>query len=82
MNDVQERIRRWLENGKKRRSTHVIITYNTNERDLRPEYVGMNQNIRQRIQSVNEDYNLRPVEVYNLSMDFDRQLLQQRAWNT
>lgn len=80
--NVEERIRRWLENGKRRQSTHVIITYNTNERDLRPEYVSMSQNIRQRIQSVNEDYNLRPVEVYNLSMDIDRQLLQQRTWNT
>lgn len=82
MKDVKERIRKWLENGKIRHSTHVIITYNNTERDIRPEYVNATQNVRTRIQSVNEDYNLRPIEVYNLSMDFETQLAQAKTWNT
>ena len=81
MTQGTERIRRWLENGKKKRSTHVIVTYNVNERDFRPVYVAMNQNIVSRVQSVNNDYSLRPVEVYNLSMDIEKQLLQARTWN-
>lgn len=77
-----ERIRRWLENGKKRRSTHVIVTYNVNKEDFRPIYVGKNQNIRSQLQIMNSDYQVKPVEVYDLSMDIDKQLLQRRAWNT
>lgn len=80
--DNKQRIRRWLENGKKKRSTHVIVAYNNNERDFRPIYVGNNQNIRSKLQTINNDYLLQPVEVYNLSMDIDKQLLQRRTWNT
>jgi hypothetical protein len=82
MKQDTNRIRKWLENGKNKRSTHVIVVYNVNERDMRPLYVSTGQNIVSRIQSVNNDYTLRPVEVYNLSMDIDRQLLQARTWNT
>lgn len=80
--DNKQRIRKWLENGKKKRSTHVIVAYNMTEKDFRPIYVGNNQNIRSRLQTINNDYLLQPVEVYNLSMDIDKQLLQRRTWNT
>ncbi len=77
-----KRLRKWLENGKTKRSTHVIVVYNVNEKDMRPVYVQTGQNVVSRIQSVNNDYSLRPLEVYNLSMDIDKQLLQARTWNT
>lgn len=81
MANQQERLRKWLENGKKRKATHVIVAYNNSERDFRPIYVSTNQNVRSKLQEVNNDYTLTPVEVYNLSMDTDRQLTQARAWN-
>jgi hypothetical protein len=82
MADNRQRLRKWLENGKKKRSTHVIVTYNVNDKDFRPVYVGANQNIRSRLQAINNDYAMTPVEVYNLSMDIDKQLLQAKTWNT
>lgn len=82
MKPDRDRIRKWLENGRTKRSTHVIVVYNVNERDHRPVYVSSGQNIVSRIQSVNQDYAMRPVEVYNMSMDIDNQLLQARTWNT
>lgn len=82
MNSSSDRIRKWLENGKKRRSTHVIVTYNLTEKDFRPIYVGSNQTVRSHLNSLNNDYSQKPVEVYDLSMDINKQLLQARAWNT
>lgn len=78
----KDRVRKWLMSGKQKRSTHVIVVYNRNERDFRPMYIGHNQNVRSRIQTINADYSTQPVEVYNLSMDIDNQLLQARTWNT
>lgn len=81
MNDNRQRLRRWLENGKKRRSTHVIVAYNNNAEDFRPIYVNRNQNVRSQLLTLNNDYTMTPVEVYNLSLDIDKQLSQAKTWN-
>lgn len=81
MNDQTQRVRKWLENGRKRRASHVIVAYNQRDKDFRPVYVSTGQSVRSKLSDVNSDFALRAVEVYNLSMDTEKQLLQARAWN-
>jgi hypothetical protein len=81
MSDEAQRVRKWLGEGKRRRSTHVIIAYNQRDKDFRPVYVSSSQNVRTKLSDLNNDYALKPVEVYNLSMDTEKQLLQARTWN-
>lgn len=78
---TRTQIRKWLENGKKRRASHVIIAYNKRDRDFQPIYVSASQQINGKIQDVNNNFALTPVEVYNLAMDMDKQLGQARCWN-
>lgn len=79
--DNKERIRKWLANGKQRRSSHVIITYDRSKKDFRPVYVKNSQDVRRKLQEINNNINVQPLELYNLSKDMEGQLRQARAWN-
>jgi hypothetical protein len=75
-----EDIKGWLNRGKEKGATHVIVVCDTYDFDDYPVYVLPTENVHE----VEKKYygNMqRIMEVYNLSMDIDKQMKQVRAFN-
>lgn len=77
----KETIRGWLKCGKEKSATHMIVVCDTYDHTDYPVYVGLDANVRE----IEAQYNMknmqRVMEVYNLSLDFEAQLNQYRAFN-
>lgn len=70
----KQQIRWWLEEGLKRKATHVIVACDSYDHEDYPVFVNPNMDVRQ-IYSEYDGKNMqRVMEVYNLSMDLDEQL--------
>ena len=77
---TKDDIRRWLENGKKKRVTHLIVVCDTFDYEDYPVYVHKNENVHEVEEQHSKDMQ-RVMEVYKLSMDWDEQLNQKRSFN-
>ncbi|MHA1169742.1 MAG: hypothetical protein ACTSRU_18085 [Candidatus Hodarchaeales archaeon] len=74
-------IERWLESAKEKGATHLIVAVDTYDHDNYPVYVGPNEKIQEKIQRIDSG-NMQGIdEVYNMSIDIDKQLSEFRAWN-
>lgn len=80
MSATQNEIKNWLEEGKKRKATHVIIALDTWDYSNYPVYVSSDQDVRSIISSYDSKQD-RIDEVYDLSLSIPSQLQQGRAWN-
>lgn len=76
----QSKVGEWVKKAKTRDVTHIIVAVQ-GKRGPFPVYVKSNDNIRYKIQQLNDDATTTPVEVYDLSKDLMTQLQQGRSWN-
>lgn len=77
----KNQIREWVERGAKTGATHVIIVYDSWDYEDYPVYVDKNQLVHEEVSKRNGRNMLSVMEVYNLSMDIEKQLNEHRAWH-
>ena len=78
---TKEDIKRWLENGKTKNATHVIVVCDTWDYEDYPIYVKKGEDVHEIYDNHNGKNMQKVMEVYNLSMDIETQLNQFRAKN-
>jgi hypothetical protein len=74
--DIRAMIERAPEN-----TTHMMIVCDTFDYGDYPVYVSTDEDIHEVITHYNREQMQRIMEVYNLSMDIDKQLSEHRAWH-
>ena len=81
MTALRSDIERWLASAKEKGASHLIVAVDRYDHDNYPIYVGPDENIQEEIQRVDSG-NMQGIdEVYNMSIDIDKQLSEYRAWN-
>jgi len=81
MGTTKAEIRSWLDRGKEMGATHMIVACDTFDWEGYPVFVKPDEKVEQ-IEDRYDRKNMQKVmEVYNLSMDWDQQLNQARAFN-
>lgn len=75
------RIRRWLERGKEEGATHVIVVTDEFDHNDFPVFIKPNESVKNRITYYDNLRLHRVQEVYNLSMDIEKQLNEYSAYN-
>lgn len=79
---TREMIRHWLNMGKNQGSTHVIIVCDTWDYEDFPVFVSKGENIQERVSNYRPENMEKVMEVYNLSMDLEKQLnSNKKAYN-
>jgi len=79
---TQADIREWLERGQGKGATHVIVMCDTFDWDDYPVFVDSNQNIRDEVARLQNGGNMQKImEVYNLSLDIEAQINEDRSFN-
>ena len=77
----QNQIRQWVERGIEMGATHVIIVVDTFDHEDYPVYVKQNETVQARVYYYQHASMQDVMEVYNLSMDIEKQLNEYRAWH-
>ncbi|KKT29226.1 MAG: hypothetical protein UW41_C0010G0019 [Candidatus Collierbacteria bacterium GW2011_GWC2_44_18] len=72
---------RWFEDGKKKGATHAIIVCDTFDHTDFPIYVMPGENCREKAESEGKKPMQRVMEVYSLSLDFETQFKEVRAFH-
>jgi len=81
---AMEEIHGWLERGKLRGSTHVLVMQDTFANEYYPIFVSPTENAREVVEKIESDKREladRVIEVYNLALPFVEQLNEKRARN-
>lgn len=79
---TKNEIYEWLKDAKKKKATHVLILCDSFDYEDYPVYVFKGQNVRDVIKEKCKADNMqRLMEVYNLSMDIEKQLKEHRSFN-
>lgn len=78
---TSEEIRKWLQTGKKLEATHMIVAFDTFDYEYYPVYVFPYENVRDKRCRYEGKEMQTVMEVYNLSMDWDKQLNSFRSFN-
>lgn len=74
-------IKEWLESGIKEKATHMIVVCDTFDYDDYPVYVSADEDVREVSNRFTHENMQQVMEVYNLSMDIEKQLKEQRTFN-
>ena len=74
-------IKEWLERGKEEGATHVIVFCDTYDYDDYPVMVQPGEDAREVVNKRDGKNMSLAMEVYNLSMDIEKQLEEDRAFN-
>lgn len=74
-------IRNWLEHGRKLGATHVLVVCDTFDWEDYPVFVKPKENAHDIFVHYNGLDMQKVQEVYNLSIDIEKQLRQRRAFN-
>lgn len=74
-------IKKWLEDGKTKNATHMIVTCDTYDYEDYPRLVLPGQNINRVIEGINSQPMQKVMEVYNYEKDLSTQLKEKRSWN-
>ena len=82
MATTQSDIRRWLNEAKKMKATHVIVVCDTFDWEDYPVYVASNEDVRKKYVEYNGPNMQRVMEVYSLGMDIERQLNETWAFHS
>ena len=81
MSATLQEIKGWIEEAYKRDATHLIIAVDTYDYENYPVYVTANEKIQKEIEHI-DNADLQNIdEVYNMSMNIDKQLSERRAYN-
>ena len=81
MGTTRDDIRSWLQRAKSEGATHVIVVCDTYDHEDYPVEVKPGEDVRKKFDEYNGKNMQRVMEVYNLSLDIDKQLLEHRAFN-
>jgi len=81
MATTKEDIRAWLKEGKKQKATHMIVVCDSFDYEDYPVYVKKGQNVHDVAAKYNGKNMQQVMEVYNLSMDLEKQLNEHRSFN-
>ncbi|MFA5987212.1 MAG: hypothetical protein WC797_00990 [Candidatus Paceibacterota bacterium] len=81
MATTQNMIREWFIRGKKMHATHLIVVCDTFEWEDYPVFVTKKQNVHEVYTEHNGSNMQKVMEVYNLSMDMEKQLAEHRAFH-
>jgi len=73
-------IKKWLDEGKEKGATHVLIALDTWDYENYPVYIMPNENAREKVNEYGKSQD-RIDEVYNLSMNIEEQLNAVRVMN-
>ena len=74
-------IKRWLERGKARGASHLVIVVDTFDYEDYPVYVMPGENVRATREKFDGPNMQKVMEIYDISMDWDVQLNEGRAFN-
>ncbi len=81
MGTTKKRIREWLERGKEEGATHVIVVCDIFDYEDYPVMVKADEDVKKEEKRCKEKNMTRVMEVYNLSIDIEKQLNEKRAFN-
>jgi hypothetical protein len=81
MTATKQDIVRWLHSAKEKGATHLIVAVDTYDHDNYPIYVSKNEDVYEEEERITSQSMQRIDEVYNMSMDIDKQLAEGRAFN-
>lgn len=85
MGTTKDEIRQWLKDGRENDATHVIIVCDTFDHTDYPVSVSRGTQVSDKLKEYNNPHNphnmQRVMEVYNLSMDLEKQLAERCAWH-
>lgn len=78
---TKEDIVRWFDTGKEKKATHLIVVCDTYDWDDYPVYVEKGQDVYE-VAAKYQGKNMQKImEVYNLSMDKEKQMKEDRTFN-
>ena len=77
---TKEEIKEWLISERAENCSHMLVVCDTFDYEDFPVYVKKDENIQTVIKSKESSF-LRIMEIYNLSMNIEKQLSERRAWN-
>lgn len=81
MTTAQEDIRHWLQEGRRQGATHVIVACDSFDHSDYPVYVMPGEDIARRAAAYDGKNTQILMEVYDLSLDFEMQLREERAYH-
>ena len=81
MGTTRDDIRNWLRRAKAEGATLMIVVCDTYDHEDYPVSVKPGEDVRKKYDEYNGKNMQRVMEVYNLSMDIEKQLLEPRAYN-
>lgn len=81
MGTTREDILGWLKEGKRRRSTHIIVVCDTFDHGDYPVYVQRSADVREEADKYDNKNMQRVMEVYALHLDLESQLSEKRSFH-
>lgn len=78
---TREDIAQWFEWGIKEKATHMLVVYDRFSYEDFPDFVHKGESVQAKIAYWNSQDLSWVMEVYNLRMDMNAQLDEQRAWH-
>ncbi|MBI4450107.1 hypothetical protein HY634_03545 [Candidatus Uhrbacteria bacterium] len=81
MATTQEEIRGWLREGKDKGATHVIVACDEFDGEDYPVFVMPGEDVAQRAAALDGPNMQKVMEVYDLSLDLEMQLREERAYH-
>lgn len=81
MGTTREDIREWFNRGKEQKATHLIVVCDTFDYEDYPVFVSKSENVHDVFSKYNGPNMQKVMEVYNLSMDMEEQISQERSFN-
>ena len=81
MSATKQDISRWLKEAKENKSSHLIIALDKFDYDNYPVYVSSKEKIEKEIKRI-ESHSMQGIdEIYDMSMNIEKQLSEDRVWN-
>ena len=74
-------IKYWIEKAKEKGATHLIVVVDTYDHENYPVYVSEKQDINDEYARIMKSEMQGIDEIYNMSMDIDKQLAEHRAFH-
>lgn len=78
---TKSEIRNWLHAGLEKKATHVLVVCDTYDWSDYPVFIMPGDDIHEKIDKNNGPNMTKLMEVYDLSMDLETQLQEQRAYH-
>lgn len=74
-------IKYWIEKAKEKGASHLIVAVDAHDHENYPVYIGYNEDIKKEIERIRSAELQGIDEIYNMSMDIDKQLAEYRSYH-